>query len=137
MNKNEIIVIDDDQDDGAIIHQACKELNICNDVKIFTSSKNAFDYILTLTKKPFFILCDINMPVINGLELRKKINEVERLRLIAIPFLFWSTAGNESLVKEAYSLHIQGFFKKPDSLIEVKTMVETIMTYWDYVDSPS
>jgi CheY-like chemotaxis protein len=87
-----------------------------------------------MTVQPFFILCDINMPLINGLELREKINENEKIRVMEIPFLLWSTAGKEGLGNRAYSLNIQGFFKKPDTLEKLTEMIAAIMNYWEHSD---
>jgi DNA-binding NarL/FixJ family response regulator len=137
MHTAAIIIIDDDKDDCELIMQAFTELEVRNEIVIFSNSIKAFEYMINLTEKPFFILCDVNMPVVNGLELRKKINENERARVMAMPFLFWSTSGSEGLVNRAYSLNIQGFFKKPNSMQEIKETIIAIMNYWNRSDHPS
>ena len=136
MIRSPIIIIDDDIDDTALIREAFDELKCENEIIVFHDSASAFQYLEQLKQKPFFILCDINMVRLNGLELRQLINENEKLRLLAIPFLFWSTSGSSHLVNQAYSLNIQGFFKKPDSIQEIKKMISIIMKYWDCSDRP-
>lgn len=131
MKQNNIIVIDDDEDDCEFFKNSCSELNVKNEVLIFHSSMQALEYLQSMDHQPFFIVCDVNMPRLNGLELRQKINEIEELRLRAMPFLFWSTSGSENLINKAYSLHVQGFFKKPTSIQEMKQIVAAIMSYWD------
>ena len=131
-----IIIIDDDPDDLELIMDTFHELNVRNEIVVLTNSVKAFEYIINLKVQPFFILCDINMPLMNGLELREKINRNEKARVMAIPFLFWSTLGKEGLVNRAYSLNIQGFFKKPNSLEKLKEIMAAIMNYWDYSDHP-
>ena len=103
---------------------------------LFNKSNEAFDYLNTIPTQPFFIVCDVNMPITNGLELRQKINENNALRNKLIPFLFWSTSGSESLVNKAYSLNIQGFFKKPNTINELKEMLWAVMIYWNYSHHP-
>lgn len=61
---------------------------------------------------PFIILSDINMPKLNGLELRKKLKTNADLQLKCIPYLFFSTAANQPAVVEAYSMSAQGLFYK-------------------------
>ncbi len=136
MKSNHIIVIDDDEEDCELFKDACTQLKIKNEIIIFNRSDLVLDYLSTMNKQPMFIICDVNMPLINGLELRQKINKNEKLRFMAIPFLFWSTSGSEALIKQAYSLNIQGFFKKPDSMEELKKIITAIMIYWDYSYHP-
>ena len=136
MKSNPIIVIDDDEDDTTLFKDCCFELKIKNEIIIFNSSLKALNYLFTMESQPFFIICDVNMPIISGLEVRQKINENEELRLKAIPFLFWSTSGSESLVNKVFSLNIQGFFKKPDSLKGLKEVIKIIMIYWNCSHHP-
>jgi CheY-like chemotaxis protein len=136
MKSNPIILIDHDEEDCQLFKDACDELNIKNEVTIFNTSKEAFDHLSSMAIQPFFIICDVNMPHTNGLELRQKINENEQLRLRAMPYLLWSTMGSESLVNEAYSLNIQGFFKKPNSIKELKKMILSIIDYWNCSHHP-
>lgn len=137
MNNAPIIVIDDDSDDCELFKEACDELNVQNELLIFNHSDKAYEYLSNMTKRPFFIICDINMPLINGLELRQKINADEKMRLAAVPFLYWSTLGKSWIINKAYSLNVQGYFKKPITLSGIKAMVSTIMQYWDMSDHPS
>jgi CheY-like chemotaxis protein len=131
-----IIIIDDDNDDCELVMDAFTDLKVKNDIIVFTNALKAFEYVINLKIAPFFILCDIDMPILNGLELRKKINENENARIMAIPFLFWSTLGKERFINEAYSLNIQGFFKKPNNLEEIRKMILIIMDYWNCSDHP-
>lgn len=131
MKSNPIIIIDDDEEDFNLFKEVCNELNIKNKIIVLDTAYKAFEYLQAIDTQPFFIICDVNMPMMNGIELRQKINENKYLCIKAVPFLFWSTSGSESLVNEAYSLNIQGFFKKPDSTKELKQIIITIMTYWD------
>jgi CheY-like chemotaxis protein len=131
MKSNRIILIDDDEEDCELFITACAELNIPNEVLVFNESKKAFDYLLSMTTQPFFIICDVNMPVIDGLELRKKINENNELRPRAIPFLFWSTSGSGNLINKAYALNIQGFFIKPSTMKGIKEIITAVTLYWD------
>ena len=70
------------------------------------------------------------MPVMNGLELRKKIQEDAQLRRQSIPFVFLSTAARPKEVMEAYDLTVQGFFVKASQLAEMEKSLELIFRYW-------
>ena len=60
------------------------------------------------------------MPKLNGFELRKKLKTDAALQLKCIPYLFFSTAANQPSVVEAYSLSVQGFFIKQNTLEELE-----------------
>jgi CheY-like chemotaxis protein len=131
MKNGSIIIIDDDEDDRELYKLAFEDLNVLNKVVIFFDSVDAFEYLKTTHEEIFFILCDIDMPKLNGLELREKINEDETLRLKAIPFLFLSSLDSDELVDKAFTLNIQGYFTKPSSVERLKIILVAIMSYWN------
>jgi CheY-like chemotaxis protein len=125
-----IIIIDDDIDDQDILKEAIVEIGIRNEVKCFTDSNEALYYLIDTTDKPFLIICDLNIPVMDGLELRRKINESDRTRKKSIPFIFFTTFPARAAIEEAYEMMVQGYFKKPNSIQEIKETLKTIVNYW-------
>jgi CheY-like chemotaxis protein len=137
MNANPIVVIDDDDEDIEMITQAFKEIKVENDVITFRSGDSFLDFIRTTDQRVFFILCDINMSRISGLELKKRIFEDERLRLKCIPFIFLSTSGASDSIMRAYSFGVQGYFIKPNSFDELKARLQSIVSYWEGSQHPN
>ena len=137
MDKNgPIIIIEDDFDDQEILRGVFKKLNYENEIIYFEDGEKALEYLLTMSVKPFLILSDINMPRLNGMELREKIYNNEQLNLRCIPYLFLTTAAEQPLVVKAYSQSVQGFFVKPSSFKEIEKLIFSIMSYWKYCHSP-
>lgn len=136
-NSNPIIIIDDDIEDIDFFQQAIKELGIKNEIMVFMDGNKFYDYISTTDRKSFFILCDINMNKINGFELKKKIFDNEKIRLKCIPFLMLSTSGASPHVLEAYSLNVQGYFIKPNSVGELQDMLDIVIKYWSISQRPA
>ena len=132
-----IILVDDDKDDCDITVEAINQLEIPNEVKCFHNGKDAFDYLETTREQPFIILSDINMPMVNGLELREMIESNRRLKEKSIPFIFMSTTPAPAAVKEAYRLSVQGFFTKETSLANIKTLLQQVFTYWQRCKHPN
>ena len=135
-NSNPIILIDDDIEDIEIFQQGFKELGIENEIIVFTDGNKFYDYISTTNRKSFFIFCDINMHKINGFELKQKIFDNEEIRLKCIPFLMLSTSDASSSVLEAYSLNVQGYFIKPQTVQGIKDMFEIVVKYWSISQRP-
>jgi DNA-binding NarL/FixJ family response regulator len=86
---------------------------------------------------PFLILSDINLPKLDGFELRNKIKMDAKLQLKCIPYLFFSTASSQRAVIDAYSLSVQGFFVKQDKVEELEKTITVIMEYWKRCVSPN
>ena len=98
--------------------------------------KKALKYLTETKIKPFIIFSDINMPKLNGMELRDKVRENEQLEIKSIPYLFFSTTAEQKHVVDAYSKSIQGFFIKPSNFNEIKEVLKTIVEYWQKCVSP-
>jgi CheY-like chemotaxis protein len=138
MNKNgPVVVIEDDEDDQQILLDIFTTLNYSNPIVFFNNGSAALDYLNKTEVIPFLILSDINMPKINGLELRAKIQTNEKLHLKCIPYLFFTTNANKNSVTEAYSLSVQGFFVKPDSYKKLESTINKIMEYWKECIAPN
>ncbi|MEJ7587517.1 MAG: response regulator, partial [Ferruginibacter sp.] len=116
MNKKPIIVVDDDPDDLELLQQAFSEMNVDNEIIVFDNGLKFLEYLKTTENGTFFILCDINMSKIDGLELKRIIFDDERLRIKCVPFIFLSTSGASSSIMKAYSYGVQGYFIKPNNL---------------------
>jgi len=138
MNKSgPIIIIEDDVDDQDILAEIFKELNYKNKLIFFGDSVKALEYLTDTDNEPFLVLSDINMPKLNGMELREKIHNNEELRLKSIPYLFFTTSAEQDHVIDAYSRSIQGFFIKPSSYDKLKKIIVTIVEYWQDCESPN
>ncbi|HVX26640.1 MAG TPA: response regulator [Parafilimonas sp.] len=138
MNKEGcIIVIEDDLDDQFLIQESFKELNYPNEIIFFNDGQSALAFLANGNKNPFLILSDINLPKLNGFQLRLKLKENADLHLKCIPYLFFTTALNHQAVIDAYSTSVQGFFTKPTSFIELKEQIKIIMEYWKHCSAPN
>ena len=138
MNKDgPIVIIEDDIDDQALLTDVFKELNYENNLVFFADSIQALEYLTDTDIEPFLVISDINMPKLNGMELREKVHNNEDLRLKSIPYLFFSTSSEQQHVIDAYSRSIQGFFVKPKSFDKLKDIMKKIVEYWQECESPN
>ncbi|GAB3697865.1 hypothetical protein GCM10027592_22390 [Spirosoma flavus] len=125
-----IVYVDDDEDDQFLFGRAIKELGLLNEIRFFADGLGARAYLETTQEKPLLILCDINMPVMNGLEFRRLIDADEFLRKKSIPFIFYTTAAGPELVNLAYEGTIQGFHVKASEFVHYKEQLNLIISYW-------
>lgn len=138
LNKNgPIYIIEDDIDDQEILTEIFQKLNYQNKVLFFLDGQDALDHINVSHDLPFLILSDINMPKLNGFELRQKLRTDSKLSNKCIPYLFFSTAANQKAVIDAYSQSVQGFFVKQNSMAELEKTINAIMQYWRRCAAPN
>lgn len=132
-----ILVVDDDEEDHDILRMACETLGICEALKFFHNGEALIKYLESPVIQPFIILCDINMPHLNGLDLREVLWHNETLRKRSIPFIFFSTGASEKQVEKAYDLTVQGFFLKGNSMDDTIRKLKLILDYWTESKHPN
>lgn len=125
-----IVYVDDDEDDHFLLNRALTELGFSNKVISFRDGQPALDYLMLTREQPLIILSDINMPFLNGLELRGKIDADEYLKQKAIPFIFFTTGSVRTQIEQAYKGNIQGFHTKAENFTLLKQQIDLIITYW-------
>ena len=132
-----IIIVEDDLDDQDLLGEVFKELNYPNQIVFFNNGEDALQYLKSSDEPPFIILSDINMPKLNGFELREMIYNNEKLRLKCIPYLFFTTSARPEQVIDAYYKSVQGFFTKPNTFSEVVRVMRNIVEYWKDCNAPN
>ncbi|MBW2619456.1 MAG: response regulator [Deltaproteobacteria bacterium] len=78
------------------------------------------------------ILTDINMPVMTGLELLRRLKEDETQR--SIPVIVISTEGSSERQEEALELGAAGYLQKPFQPEEVRSLLEQKLGWTDERD---
>jgi CheY-like chemotaxis protein len=138
MNKNgPIIVIEDDKDDQEILDNIFQKLAYPNKIHFFADGEKALEFLNQTDVHPFLILSDINMPKIDGFELRKLVFANKQLSMKCIPYLFFTTGVSRKAVLEAYAMSVQGFFHKPSSNKALETTMKKIIDYWQECFAPN
>jgi response regulator RpfG family c-di-GMP phosphodiesterase len=132
-----VIIIEDDMDDQSFFIEAFKELPYENELLFFDNGAKALNFLENTEISPFIILSDINMPIMHGFELREKLRIDARLKTKCIPYLFFTTASDEQSVRDAYGLSVQGFFVKPNNVLELVDVIRLIVEYWKKCKAPN
>jgi len=72
-----------------------------------------------------FILCDIHMPKMHGIQFLRELKRDEVLS--RIPIIMVSTEGREEIVQEVKALGIRAYVKKPFSPEEIREVIENLI----------
>lgn len=87
--------------------------------EIFTAGQGQEALEILRSQTIHCVVCDINMPVLNGVELIRKIREDKN----EVPFIFYTGHGNRDLMLEAAKYGAFDFLNKP-SLDNLEEIVE-------------
>jgi response regulator RpfG family c-di-GMP phosphodiesterase len=77
------------------------------------------------------------MPMISGFEMRNKVFKNEQLQTKCITYLFFTTSANKKSVIDAYTMSVQVFFVKPNSMQGLENTIRKIVEYWKECIAPN
>ncbi len=116
----EILIVEDDESISILLKQVLELDNYR--VAIAANGKEALD-CLKKGPLPQIILSDLTMPVMDGIELRKK--QLEDSRLAGTPFLLMTA--DTQFSRQDLGLTSENFLKKPLSIDEVLEKVRVAL----------
>lgn len=128
MTKGPLILVDDDAEDQELLLAVLRELGYTHEIKLFSNAEDALKFLYELKDTPFLIVSDVNMPRMNGITFKKKIDSCSILSAKCIPFIFLSTS--TSFVRETCDIIIQGYFEKGNSWQDLEDTMRIILKYW-------
>lgn len=103
------IIADGDEDDNELIRDKWRELDYANTLLFFRNGHQVLEHLHGGPTVPFLILGDVNIPRMEGFDLKKKLLEEPSLNYKSIPFIFWSSQASLEQLKKAYDLAAHGF----------------------------
>ena len=137
MQNDAIWIIDDDTDDHDMVREVFSELNLSNKLVFLHEGQQVLERLKEASEAPFIILCDVNLPKMDGFELRQKMLDYPSKKMHSVPFIFWSTIASEQQIAKAYNLSAHGFFIKETNFEELKATFTGIIKYWRKSQMPS
>lgn len=125
----EILLAEDNPGDIQLTKMALTEAKVLNRLNVVRNGKEALDYVFNSNNpKPDIILLDLNLPLIDGREVLKKIKEDEKLKRIPVVILTSSKA-EEDIIK-SYDLHANCYITKPIDLEQFLNVIKSIEEFW-------
>jgi two-component system chemotaxis response regulator CheY len=120
MEKIRALIVDDSSVMRKIVERSLRQAGIELDKVV--EAGNGAEALTALRKEAVdLILCDINMPVMDGLEFVKSLGTVENAK--GVPVVMITTEGSENYVVQALSAGARGYIRKPFTPEQVKEHV--------------
>ncbi|MGZ5191429.1 MAG: response regulator [Flavisolibacter sp.] len=129
MPKNIVLYADDDTDDLELVQESFSLYS--NNVEVVTvpDGSQALSYLQRLTEEdpqPCLIILDINMPVINGKEVLKKLRELSRFESVPVVLFTTSSLPKDAVFAQNYNA---GFVTKPLDVSQMEVITELFIDH--------
>jgi two-component system chemotaxis response regulator CheY len=119
-----VLIVDDSSVMRKIVERSLRQAGIS--IAQVTEAANGAEALAVINQgKVDLILCDINMPVMDGLEFVKQLSGMENGR--GVPVVMITTEGSEGHVVQALSAGARGYIRKPFTPDQVKQHVLPVL----------
>jgi two-component system chemotaxis response regulator CheY len=120
MNNVRALIVDDSSVMRKIVERSLRQAGL--EISAVLEAGNGAEALAVVAENHVdLILCDINMPVMDGLEFVKQLATVENAK--GVPVVMITTEGSESHVVQALSAGARGYIRKPFTAEQVKEHV--------------
>lgn len=129
-NAIDILLIEDNDNDAEMIIRGLRKHHMAERVVRLKDGAAALDFIFTLKERaesgheyevPKFILLDIQMPKVNGMEVLEKIKSTHATK--NIPVVIFTSSSEDADLRRCYDLGANSYIVKP---VNFKTFSEAI-----------
>lgn len=124
MHSVRALIVDDSSVMRKIVERCLRQAGI--ELNQVLEAGNGAEALSVLKDNPVdLILCDINMPVMDGLEFVKQLAGVPNAK--GVPVVMITTEGSEAHVVQAISCGAKGYIRKPFTAEQVKEHVLPVL----------
>jgi CheY-like chemotaxis protein len=130
-----ILLVDDSANDVTLIKAALKDAHFGNEIIVAEDGEEAIDFLYRRGKfenydggNPVFILLDIKMPLMDGIEVLKTIRADKTFNHVPVIMLTSSRDTND--LQECYNNGANSFVVKPVNITDFLEVVKELGQYW-------
>jgi two-component system chemotaxis response regulator CheY len=124
MDSMQVLIVDDSSVMRKIVERSLRQAGI-EIAKVYEAGNGAEALAVLADAKVDIILCDINMPVMDGLEFVKQLPNVPNAK--GVPVVMITTEGSEGHVVQALSAGARGYLRKPFTADQVKEHILPVL----------
>ncbi len=124
MRKINVLIVDDSSVMRKIVERSLRQAGL--ELEVVREASNGAEALTEVQKdRPDLVLCDINMPAMDGLEFLRNLASVPQAT--NMPVVMITTEGSEARVVEALSVGAKGYIRKPFTPEQVKERVTPLI----------
>jgi two-component system, response regulator len=131
----EILLVEDNPNDEMLALHAFKKHNLANKVHVVRDGEEALDFVFCTGpysdrqfENPRVILLDKKLPLVDGMEVLRKIRSDTRTRLI--PVVMLTSSAEDRDIIESYQLGVNSYIVKPVDFEQFSETARQLGYYW-------
>jgi CheY-like chemotaxis protein len=133
-----ILLVEDDPGHARLIQKNLRRANLANEIIIATDGQQALDFIFgesTISVSPTLILLDLNLPILDGYQVLKRLKTDDRTR--HIPIVILTTTADSREVAQCYELGCNVYITKPVDYEQFCEAIRQLGLFLSVVTVPS
>lgn len=138
MTNAPILLVEDRPDDALLTRRAFAKAGLGDRLLVVSDGEACLAALLPEEGLPrllpAFVLLDINLPKIGGIDVLRHIRADERTR--HLPVIVLTTSAERRDIRDSYRFGANSFVRKPVSYAEFIETVRVLSTYWLAVNQP-
>lgn len=135
-DKVEILLVEDNPNDVKLALHAFKRQNLANHVHVARDGAEALEYLFCtgtyvhrkVENSPKMILLDLKLPLVDGVEVLRRIKADPRIK--TIPVVVLTSSREERDIVESYRLGVNSYIVKPVDFDQFTEAVRHLGFYW-------
>jgi two-component system response regulator len=138
----EILLIEDNANDVELTRHAFRQHHLANSMQVVRDGAEALEFIFGTGRfegrdvwvQPRLILLDLKLPLVDGLEVLRRVKGDRRTQ--RIPVVVLTSSAEERDVVESYDLGVNSYIVKPVDFEQFAEAVRTLGLYWLLLNHP-
>lgn len=141
-NPVEILLVEDDPDDLELALHALQANHLANSIHVARDGAEALAFLFgeggvangAAPQHPRVILLDLKLPLVDGLEVLRRVKGDPRTR--QLPVVILTSSREERDVIESYQLGVNSYIVKPVDFEQFTQAVRQLGMYWVLLNEP-
>jgi two-component system response regulator len=138
----EILLVEDNPSDVQLTLHALERHKLTNRIHVVRDGVEALDFLFSTgqyadraaERNPRVVLLDLKLPLIDGMEVLRRMKEDARTR--TIPVVVLTSSREERDIVESYQLGVNSYIVKPVDFEQFAEAVRQLGFYWALLNQP-
>jgi two-component system response regulator len=136
MDRNVILLVEDNPDDEALTLRAFAKNKVANTVVVARDGVEALEYLFAtgayadrdVHNLPQIVLLDLKLPKLDGLAVLRRLRADERTQLVQVVVL--TSSKEEQDLIQSYRLGANSYIRKPVDFVQFSEAIRQLGLYW-------